>query len=352
MVVQVGDTYTAFCSSPETCVMVELTAQEKKWLLDDSKTLFFYDPGPTNTPLDRDVQAFTIVYASMNPANYRRLNKSNQLKLYMPVWSLQELDQCSTLCGYVSTDEVKTAYEFWGGSPRYIFDLKHEYILLNFNEILRSKVLTEIVADVQEIEVSTNPFDKHRWLVHITIRNNDYTKPFLDFPSEFVKQQLVDALAVKECEWKTKPSILSGRLFEFIVGKRLVQWIGEMKAISLEGLSDLDITPRTEAIYFGNSTDLTNHLTTAVYIPLESNKCGIDFVQGTVLFQATIAASHDVKAEGIIAVSHQFQRKEWNLCFCLPTVRFRDFKKQTINHKKLLGDNGIKVTQYKLEIKD
>ena len=97
---------------------------------------------------------------------------------------------------------------------------------------------------------------------------------------------------------------------------------------------------------------MTNHLTTTVYIPLESNKCGIDFVLGPVLFQATIAASHDVKAEGIIAVSHQFQRKEWNLCFCLPTVRFRDFKKQTINHKKLLVDNGIKVTQYKLEIKD
>ncbi len=243
VVVQVGDTFTAFCSSPETFVSVELTARERKCLLNDNKTLFFYDPGPTNTPLERDVPAFTIVYAS-NLANYRRLKKTNKLTLFMPVWSLQELEQCSTLCGYTNTDEVKTAYEFWGGSPRCIFDLKHEDLLLSLNKILRSKVLAEIVADVQEVEVSINPYDKGQWLVHISIRNDDYTKSFLDFPSEFVKQQVVDALAVKEVEWKTKPSILAGRLFEFIVGKRLVQWRGEMKAISLNGLSDLDITPQ------------------------------------------------------------------------------------------------------------
>ncbi len=346
VVVQVGNAFTAFISTPEPCVWDRLGDLDREYLLSDNKTLFFYDPGRTNTPLKEDVEAFTIVYASMNPENYRRLNKSNKRTLFMPVWSLQELEACSTLCRYTDNDEVKTLYEDWGGSPRCIFDLDKDDLLDSLNTILRSKVLMEIVADVQEVDV--------QWLVHISIRNDDYTKSFLDFPSQFVKQQVVDALAAREVDWKTKPSILAGRLFEFLVGKRLVDWKGGMRAISLnlESRSDLEIIPPMASQHFANSTDLTDHLTTTMYIPIESNKCSIDFVLGNVLFQATIARSHDVKAEGIIAVSHQFQRKEWNLCFCLPTVRFCDYKKQTITHKKLLVDAGIKVVQYKLEIKD
>ncbi len=243
VVVQVGNAFTAFISTPEPHVWARLDDLDRECLLSDNKTMFFYDPGATNTPLERDVSAFTIVYASMNPANYRRLNKTNKLTLFMPVWSLQELEKCSALCRY--TTDVETAYRLWGGSPRCIFNLKKEHLLDSLKTILRSKVLMEIVADVQEVDVSTNPSDKAQWLVHISIRSDDYTKSFLDFPSEFVKQQVLDALAAREVDWKTKPSILAGRLFEFLVGKRLVEWKGGMRAMSLNGLSDLarDYTP-------------------------------------------------------------------------------------------------------------
>ncbi len=110
MVVQVGDSFTAFRSSPDEYVSTKLTADAQEWILSDENTLFFYDPGETNTPLGQNVPAFTIVYASMNPESYRR---SNDYTLYMPVWSLEELQACSTLCSY--TDEVKASYEFWGG---------------------------------------------------------------------------------------------------------------------------------------------------------------------------------------------------------------------------------------------
>ena len=190
-------------------------------------------------------------------------------------------------------------------------------------------------------------------MVHTSVHNDDYTKCSLDFPSDFVKQKVVDTLNAREYDWKSKPSILAGRLFEFIVGKHLLNWKGEMKVISLSNQSDLLITPPECSSYFPNAAVMTPQSTTALYLPIEPNKPSADFVYQGYIFQATIAKSHDVKAEGIIALSKQFGRKEWKLCFCILTIRLQNYTKpQTLNHQKKLADEEIQVTQYKLEIKD
>ena len=99
--IQVGDSFTAFRSSPDVFVS-NLTDKSQNWMLRDKNMLFLYDPGTTNTPLRAAVPAFTIVFAS-NPQNYRSLNKSNAYTLYMPVWSLEELKTCASLYGYANT---------------------------------------------------------------------------------------------------------------------------------------------------------------------------------------------------------------------------------------------------------
>ena len=161
VVVQVGNSFTAFCSSPYVCTWA-LNDEEKKKLLDDEDMMFFYDPGDTKTPLGAQVRAFTIVCASMDPQNYRCLSKSNSYTLYMPVWSLEELSACASLY-HCSNTVVEESYKKWGGSPRSIFDVKHEKLHLILNEILQSKALENIVADVQGVEVSTTP----GWSTHL-----------------------------------------------------------------------------------------------------------------------------------------------------------------------------------------
>ena len=44
--------------------------------------------------------------------------------------------------------QLLKSYKMWGGSPRSFFDLKKERMLGILDEILRSKVLENIVADV------------------------------------------------------------------------------------------------------------------------------------------------------------------------------------------------------------
>ncbi len=78
-----------------------------------------------------------------------------------------------------------------------------------------------------------------------------------------------------------------------------------------------------------------------MYIPIESNKCGIDFVLGDVLFQATIALSHDVKAEGIIAVSHQFRDEQNGTC----VFAFPQSDSVTTKSKQLTTKNCLLVQE-------
>ncbi len=64
-----------------------------------------------------------------------------------------------------------------------------------------------------------------------------------------------------------------------------------------------------------------------LYVPVERNKESGDFVCNNWIFQATLKASHDIKAHGIIKLSEQFNDcQTWNFCFCVPKTNLTKYK--------------------------
>ena len=85
-----------------------------------------------------------------------------------------------------------------------------------------------------------------------------------------------------------------------------------------------------------------------LYVPVERNKESGDFVCNNWIFQATLKASHDIKAHGIVKLSEQFNDcKTWNFCFCVPKTSLTKYKyKQRILNPELLAQKNIKIDQY------
>ena len=64
------------------------------------KIVFLFDPAGTRTGLPQVPRAFTIVFASTFEGNFGCIAKAIHVRLYMPVWSLKELQACVDTRGF------------------------------------------------------------------------------------------------------------------------------------------------------------------------------------------------------------------------------------------------------------
>jgi hypothetical protein len=94
--------------------------------LNNPETLFLFDPYGNGNPREpKQCSAFGVIAASPNPSHYKQFHKNVGRKLYIPVWSLEELERlCQKMKSlshyFPSFSEVKEYFMKYGGVLRYI----------------------------------------------------------------------------------------------------------------------------------------------------------------------------------------------------------------------------------------
>lgn len=90
------------------------------------KSIYLYDPcnKPGVGPTAR-TQGLTIITTSEDEANLASVKNMPKDFLYMPVWTLEELMLCSTLCykDITRLDVVLKRFYHWGGAVRNVLRL-------------------------------------------------------------------------------------------------------------------------------------------------------------------------------------------------------------------------------------
>ena len=83
---------------------------------------YLFDAGTKRSEQPYLVNAQSIVFSSpdkKNYADYEKAHYAELLKVYMPVWSLEELEKLEDT--RISTNEIREQFNMWGGIPRYVF---------------------------------------------------------------------------------------------------------------------------------------------------------------------------------------------------------------------------------------
>ncbi len=313
-------------------------------LLNRDSTMFFFDPHLSHAELKIIGVAFTIMFASTNPWNHRIFKKLPRVTLYMPIWTLDELQRCHSLCyPTLSAENIEKGFKLWGGSARCVLSLSFKTSEENLRRFLGSDDLETVIDDMESVHMNSKPFDKNQWLVHISIKNDNYKKRRIHWPSEYVMEKVNVALKRHPVEWKKdtyKSRNLAGQIYETRVCCTLL-------ATVLGGTDTKKLPVIQEKGYFSNLSfpPAFAPKKDVLYVPIEVNKKSADFVCNDWIFQATLRPNHDIKANGIATLSKQFHCKSWNFCFCVPRELHLEYtKKQKIVDSKQLS--GIEIKQY------
>ena len=349
VVIQIGDFYGVFDSNRN---VVSVSAAEAKDHLRNPDCMYFFDPAFQSDIKLKLHRAFTVVFSS-NEDNYRCLNKSNYVLLYMPVWTLTELLICRQQCfAQYSEETVKTTFKKWGGSARSVFVSSREVLERNFQNFLSSD-LNMAISDMEGVYHSKNPQDQHQWLVHISIFDRDYSKPTKNWASQHVLRKIYTALQIQTMDVYNPKYIYShdielrGQLYELKVQEALGSG-KSFKATNISTGETVVIPPSIGEPNFFTNTHVVGGNEDTLYIPCEDTRESIGFVKGEWIFQATLRKTHDIKAHGVSTIAKQFKREHWFFCFCIPEARMEDYNRKM----KVVGTllNGLKITQFKLAI--
>lgn len=281
--------------------------------------IYLCDPG--NFP-PSPTHALTILFCSPSIKHKGAFSRSNIMNLCMPPWKQEELHECMSLLYIPAMGFFDERFERWGGSIRSMtnwqpwLEVERERLL---QEFVTKDTLIDLVNEISGDYLSAS-FEQYQWLVHrMTDTGETITK--IDFPSQYVKGVLAEAIRNLRTDWKTSSnSILLGNLYEFHVFQRLLQ-ISDTN----DDLAKFNI-PAIKKHYFYSNQDVFQHPeASTLYVPIESNKGGCDYVMPSYLFQVTRNKKHDVKA--LEMLSSQFPSVvEWTIVFVIPSCNLEKFK--------------------------
>lgn len=223
---------SSFLSYALTClaalkirVVFESTSQHKAWLFDlsregsvaqevnttttvveeafknelaDRNTVFLFD---TDADCPREpvkVEAFTIIAASPNKKHFKvfrdRTQPSRTLQLYMPVWILAELLDChhkTTLYNDLSTDDVTSGFDTFGGIPRYVMSAGKDR--KDLHSRLKGKLEICSSQNIMESEGRSDPaHHSHMLLRYEDVGDTPYEEVVITFASPYVFEQLAE----------------------------------------------------------------------------------------------------------------------------------------------------------------
>ena len=145
----------------------------------------------------------TIVFSSPNKKHYKEYEKCfvfharrKGVIVYMPTWSLMELQFCRRhLFSDITPERLERRYNLWGGIPRAIFTISES----NDEHFLCGLIVTSSLEDIMKFasNIHAGRFDSvSHTILHLHVEKDkdrvNYKDPFVTFASKWVAQQVYD----------------------------------------------------------------------------------------------------------------------------------------------------------------
>ncbi|GIL64892.1 hypothetical protein Vafri_18731 [Volvox africanus] len=150
--------------------------------LEDPLTWWIVDMGK-----GAEVPACTVLLASPDQQRYKEFLKfPGSSKLYMPVWSNEEIEECRMqLYPNLDKEEVEKLVTLWGKVPRYVLEkARDEWTLVRFKETISRCKWEDIISCIGEPEAA--PEASHK-LVHLEVVDDKlYNKKIMMPASSYV----------------------------------------------------------------------------------------------------------------------------------------------------------------------
>ena len=262
--------------------------------------LYLFDGPPCRNPLGKKMVCFT----SPNLRWFRKNNLNRRhTSLYMPVWTLDELIDADSACGFgIGSDSISERYNFFGGCPRYCLT---DYTI----EVIHAeKTLAGKLSSIDSYEKlglwlrDSTPDDQITHQVFHSQPVISKTFPFVHFRSRQV------------CSWKARELIYHAikdksdhARAELIRSIRLVPELASLRGVMFEDFCGLQfpkggsfILHSLDAAAVSRNLTIPPHAYRAMKAGCESID-GSAFIDDTVyLFQITVGKNHPVNANGIL----------------------------------------------------
>ena len=156
------------------------------------------------------------MFASTFEKNFGAILKHSHLRLYMPMWTLEELKSGAVCYPSISHDEITDLYLKWEGSPRCIFVTKND-CGRKLDIFLRSQALDEVITDMEQVAMSVHPRDTNQWLVHMfVVEGSRFQQMYQCWPSQYVLEKVCSASEERRQyeKMRYRTSVMHGQIYE------------------------------------------------------------------------------------------------------------------------------------------
>ena len=301
--------------------------------------VFLVDPDKHYSP--HSTGAMTILFISQARERVGNFSRVNVAALYMPPWKEPELRDCVERIYPYAKTYFKSQFDMWGGSIRFMTapcdEISEKSHMKNLNEFLGSRYLIDVVNEASEYVYQKEELTAYQWIVHrMPIQNGvtDYTECICDYPSQYIALQIARRVHCLKVDWKIiGDPVLLGRAYEHHVLDTLFKVSQDehlpVLAYRVGGRQKRGFrVPAVKSHRVFSNKDIIDSgslVKGALYISVEPNKPGMDFVMPPWIFQTTISRVHSAKRLDLI-ISQFPSTKEWKICFIVLSVRHDEFQ--------------------------
>ena len=295
------------------------------------------------------------------------IKRDNFTFLYMPVWSLEELETCRiALYSDMPVADFRSRFDHWGGIPRFVLaklDVANQGLLV---QAIASATLAIIIESVGR--AFAHPEVSHR-ILHLHVEA-DFVTTTVRWASLWVAEEV--AMRLFEYEKNNLIMFLSAAAVDKdLAGLRGVLWEGYChrvlatggnfncrqlgtRTMPVDGTAQVMTIERSSDRHIFDSWPEVSNLSHTIYSrPRIKNLPAVDSVmQPNKLFQITVSSSHPVNCKGLREALSGMQDDERHvsLFFVVPSDIFQNFRAQDITRGEGVVALRNDVQQFVLEV--
>ena len=330
--------------------IVWIDANGERKILEDNKMHDYIADG-VKEPVASYFGKSIFVHSPLH-AHGCQYEKEASMTLYMPLWSLSELQECNRLIYGKPDEDLLYQYALWGGTARWTLGKDREVAETQWNEALSRAQNTTLEVVVRTSSWGDASISDR--LVHMDVDMKESVlvayKPICASPR--VLDELIDRywsqlqregqrLLVETADSPALAS-LRGHMFEGYFHRLMKEGTGQVQMRSLEEAgaameSDPVELKATKVKWFEALASIGKLRAGVYYRPMSSNFESVDsFMLSsddgymTVdMFSVTVSRSHPTSAKGLEAILEILPEvARVRLMFCVPLSVYHEFKKQ------------------------
>lgn len=312
--------------------------------------------------LDLPATKVVMVSSPGRQAAYKDYAQEFTVKLFMPVWTKDELAVLAMRC-YPDRGGWQRLLELWGGIPRWVF---HAYESASKRELERA--INSCDPKQHCVFMGEGDVPNHlsfKLLHYVVVENGSYEEYSIGFASPFVADEVLAkyetdileevAAFMKGAEGEGWAGGARGHLWEAYCHRKL-RLGGQFRIRPLQSAKTAASTvtvPSSPQTVLWKVGDLANLSSPRYGRPFSKTVCAIDSVlwnrltgdtllQHPWLCQITVSNDHGVKVDGVKAAAAHLKQAQYKIVFVVPPSGFDEMTTQAWLRK---GDTVARLTK-------